>query len=412
MFSIVMANPTPQRTILHADLDAFFASVEVLDCPELRGKPVIVGGAPERRGVVAAASYEARAFGVRSAMSTRQALRLCPEAVLLPPRFDRYVEASRHVFAIFESYSPLVEPLSLDEAFLDLTGCERLLGPPEGVGRAIKDRVHRETGLVASVGIAPNKLLAKLASDLRKPDGFVVVRPGEEADFLADLPVGRLWGVGKVTQEALQKLGIALVRDLRQAPEDLLRRNFGPAGAAHLTAMAWGRDDRPVQPEGQAKSIGAETTFAEDVADAAELGRQLDLLVDRVAQRLRRHGLRASTARLKARYPDFATVTRSVALAAPACATSELRRVAREMLERRLGRAGRPLRLIGFTAAGLSRDGEGQIDLFGDPALARAERVDQLMDRLKAKHGAEAIAHGCLATARPRMAKARIEKPS
>jgi DNA polymerase-4 len=388
-----MTHPHPDRAILHVDMDAFFAAVEVLDDPMLRGKPVIVGGRPETRGVVAAASYEARAFGIHSAMSSWRAVKLCPRAVFLKPRGGRYSEVSRRLFAILESFTPLVEPLSIDEAFLDVSGCERLCGPAERIGRTIKRRIRDEIGLVASVGVAPNKFLAKLASDLEKPDGFVVIRPEQAADRIAGLPVSRIWGVGKVGQAALARLGIDTFADLRAAPPEVLARHFG-SSAEHLVRLAWGRDERPVEPESDAKSIGAETTFAADIGDDAELRRQLDRLVDKVSRRLRRHGLRAWTIQLKARYADFSTVTRAETLDTPTCATSTIRRVARELLERRLGRGGRALRLIGVSTSNFDAGGEGQLDLFGDPAGERSEHLDQLLDRLREKHGSAAITHG------------------
>jgi DNA polymerase-4 len=385
--------PAAGRAILHVDMDAFFASVETLDDPTLRGKPVIVGGRPESRGVVAAASYEARAFGIHSAMSSRRAVQLCPHAVFLAPRGARYAEISRHVFAILESFTPLVEPLSIDEAFLDVTGCRRLFGPPEAIGHAIKHRIREEIGLVASVGVAPNKFLAKLASDMEKPDGFVVIPADRAANLLADLPVSRIWGVGKVGRQALARLDIHTFRDLRDAPGDLIARHFG-LSAEHLLQLAWGRDERPVVPDSDAKSVGAETTFAADIADAAELRRQLDRLVDRVARRLRRHGLRAQTIHLKARYPDFTTVTRAATLETATCSTSIVRRTARDLLERRLERAGRSLRLIGVSVSGLTTGDAGQPDLFPDAAAERSERLDRLVDRLRDKHGPATITLG------------------
>lgn len=385
----------PRRTILHVDMDAFFASVEILDNPELRGRPVVVGGTPQGRGVVAAASYEARRYGIHSAMSARRAVTLCPHAVFLKPRGWRYRELSERVFAILGQYTPLVEPVSIDEAFLDVTGCERLFGDGPTVGREIKRRIREETGLVASVGVAPNKFLAKLASDLEKPDGFVVIREEDVADLLAPLPVGKLWGVGRVSQQTLARLGIHTVRDLREAPEDLLASRFG-SSAEHLRRLAWGIDDRPVITESEAKSYGAETTFAEDIADGEELGRRLDALVDRVAARLRRSGVRAQTVHLKARYPDFQTVMRAVTLRAPTCATATIRRAARELLERRLGRGGRPLRLIGVSLSNVVAQDEGQLDLFSEPEGDRSERLDFLIDQLRSKHGRDKIGHGFL----------------
>jgi DNA polymerase-4 len=381
------------RAILHIDMDAFFAAVEVLDNPALRGKPVIVGGTPEGRGVVAAASYEARRYGIRSAMSAWQARRRCPHAVFIRPRGRRYREVSERIFKIFRCYTPLVEPLSLDEAFLDVTGSLRLFGSAESIGCEIKRRIREEIGLTASVGVAPNKFLAKLASELEKPDGFVVITAQDAPRVLGDLPVGRLWGVGPKTQQELARLGIHKIRDLWACPLDLLENRFGPH-AHDLLRFARGEDDSPVHTDGESKSISAETTFARDIADAAELRRQLDGLADEVAQRLRREGLRAHTVTLKARYPDFTTVTRSLTLRSPTSLTVAIRDAARELLERRLGRAGRALRLVGVAAHNLTPAGEGQLELFHDPTEARQERVDRLLDELQDRFGPDTIKRG------------------
>jgi DNA polymerase-4 len=378
---------TPERSILHVDMDAFYASVEVLDDPSLRGRPVIVGGTPEGRGVVAAASYEARRFGVRSAMSAGQARRLCPEGVFLRGRMDRYLEVSRAVFAVFADVTPLVEPLSIDEAFLDVTGCRRLFGPAEGIGRRLKVRIRDEIGLTASVGLAPNKFLAKLASELEKPDGFVVIRPGREREILAPLPVGRLWGVGPVAEQALAAAGIVTVADLLAHPRQALLARFGDHGR-HLLELAVGHDDRPVVPVHEARSIGNETTFAEDIADGRQLQEVLDELADKVARRLRSHGLAARTVTVKARYPDFTTPTRSLTLPAPSAATVVLRDAARLLLAERLGRRGRPLRLLGVTASNLAPAGGGQGRLFADPGRQREEVLDQVVDRVHDRWGA------------------------
>jgi len=274
------------RSILHLDLDAFYASVEVLDRPELRGKPVIVGG-DERRGVVAAASYEARRFGVHSAMPTATAKRLCPKGIFLPVRMSRYGEMSDTVFAIYRRFSPLVEPLSIDEAFLDVTGCERLFGSAKEVARKIKAAVREETGLTVSAGVAPNKFLAKIASDLGKPDGLTVVPLGGEHDFLDPLPVGKLWGVGKVTEEALLGRGIRTIGDLRRSSRETLVRTFGAHGE-HLHELSHGLDDRPVETEREAKSVGHEDTYDHDLRDRGAMRRELLSLADRVSSRERR----------------------------------------------------------------------------------------------------------------------------
>ena len=251
--------------IIHADMDAFYASVEERDRPELVGKPVIVGGSPEKRGVVSAANYVARKYGVHSAMPAVTARRLCPQGIYLPPRIDYYAEVSRQIRDIFERFTPLVEPLSLDEAFLDVTGSENLFGPAVEIGRQIKQAIRQELRLVVSVGVAPNKFLAKIASDLKKPDALVVVEPDKVQEFLDPLPVERLWGVGKQSSKVFQRLGIRTIGQLRQCPLDVLQARFGSSGE-HLWNLAHGRDDRPVVPEREAKSISNETTFEHDIS--------------------------------------------------------------------------------------------------------------------------------------------------
>lgn len=375
-----------ERQILHVDMDAFYAAVEVLDDPSLAGRPVVVGGTPAGRGVVAAASYEARRFGVHSAMSAARARQLCPTGVFRRPRMQRYVDVSGQILAILQEYTPLVEPLSIDEAFLDVTGCERLFGSAAAIGRTIKDRVRREVGLTASVGVAPNKFLAKLASDLEKPDGFVVIEAAAARDTLAALPVRKLWGVGEVSERELRRHGIRTIGDLARAPRSLLAGCFGEH-AAQLLDLAAGRDDRPVIPAHEAKSIGNEVTFAADIADPEELRGVLDLLAEKVAWRLRRHGLRGRTVTVKARFPDFATHTRSETLQQTTCSTATIRAVARELLERRLDRRGRPLRLVGVTVSQLEGRAAVQGELFSDPTGAREAALDSLVDRVRDRFG-------------------------
>jgi DNA polymerase-4 len=369
-------------------MDAFYAAVEVLDDPTLQGKPVIVGGTPEGRGVVSAASYEARAFGVRSAMSAARAVKLCPAGVFLRGRMDRYAEVSQQIFAVFRDYTPLVEPLSIDEAFLDVTGCRRLFGPPVRIGRQIKQRIASEVGLVASVGLAANKFLAKLASDLEKPDGFVVIRPGQERELLAALPVEKLWGVGQVAAARLHEQGIVKVSDLLAAPREDLVQRFGPH-MDHLLALAVGHDERPVIPVHAAKSIGNETTFSRDIADADHLREILNHLADKVARRLRAAGLLAGTLTLKARYPDFTTHTRSLTLAVPTDGEVEIRRQAQRLLAKNLRRRGRALRLIGITAANFTRTAPLQSELFPDPAQQRNRTLDRVLDDVRGRFGAK-----------------------
>jgi DNA polymerase-4 len=370
-------------------MDAFYASVEVLDDPSLRGRPVIVGGTPEGRGVVAAASYEARKFGVHSAMSAARARQLCPEGVFIRPRPDRYFEVSGAIMAILRGYTPLVEPLSIDEAFLDVSGCRRLLGTPPVIAADIKRRIRAETGLTASVGAAANKFLAKLASDLEKPDGLVVIGPGEGRARIAALPIERLWGVGKVASVQLREAGCATIDDLLRLDAAWLEARFGPH-VHHLRELAAGIDDRPVVPTHEAKSVGNEVTFAEDIADAAQLRTVCDELADKVARRLRADDLRARTVVLKARYPDFTTLTRSVTLPEATSGGVEIRDAARDLLEQRLGRGRRPLRLLGVTAANLVQPGGGpaaQGSLFGEPGRERNQRLDRVLDEVSGRFG-------------------------
>ena len=376
----------PARAILHIDMDAFYASVEVLDDPSLAGKPVMVGGTPEGRGVIAAASYEAREYGVHSAMSAARAVRVCPDGIFLRGRMDRYAEISGQIFAICEDYTPLIEPLSIDEAFLDVTGSRRLFGSAEKVGRTIKERILAEIGLVASVGLAANKFLAKLASDLEKPDGFVVILPGEARALLASLPIGKLWGVGKVAEKQMHQFGIRKVGDLLAVPPELLIEQFGDH-AAHLLKLAVGHDERPVIPVHEAKSIGNETTFREDIGDAGHLQAIVDHLAAKVGRRLRSHGFMARTVTLKARYSDFTTHTRSETLRCPSDSSVDLRDAARGLLSDKLGRRGRPLRLVGVTASNLVCQGEGQGQLFPDPGRERDRKLDRIMDRVHGKFG-------------------------
>ncbi|MFC4019518.1 DNA polymerase IV [Micromonospora sp. GCM10011542] len=309
--------------ILHVDMDAFFASVEVRHRPELRGRPVVVGGVGPR-GVVSSASYEARRYGVRSAMPTSRARALCPHAVYLPPDFAAYTAASRAVMQIFRDVTPLVEPLSLDEAFLDVTGARRLFGSPAAIARLIRRRVAEEQGITCSVGVAPSKFVAKLGSTRAKPDGLLVVPAGQVLDFLHPLPVDALWGVGEKAAESLRRLGLATVGDLAEAPLGMVRRAVGEASAEHLHELAWGRDPRRVSPEHVDKSIGAEVTFDADVGDPLEIRRTLLALSEKVGVRLRRSEQVGRTVSLKVRLADFRTVNRSRTLGVPTDTAREM----------------------------------------------------------------------------------------
>ena len=289
--------------VLHADMDAFFASVEIRDQPELRGKPVIVAGGG--RGVVLSATYEARAYGVRSAMPTARALRVCPRAILVPPRRGEYAAASREIMGIFRAVTPLVEPLSLDEAFLDVSGALRRLGPPARIAALIRAQVHEQHGITCSVGVAPSKFIAKLASARCKPDGLLVVPAAEVLAFLHPLPVQALWGVGDRAAQTLARLGLRTVGDIAQTPAATLKREFGAAVGTHLASLAWAKDDRPVVPHTAEKSIGAEETFPEDVADPDVIRRELLRLSERTARSLRSSGYAARTIVVKLRLANF-----------------------------------------------------------------------------------------------------------
>ena len=372
--------------ILHVDMDAFYASVEERDRPELVGKPVIVGGTPEGRGVVAAANYVARKFGVHSAMPAVTAHRLCPHGVFLRPRMEYYAEVSDQFRAIFEKYTPLVEPLSLDEAFLDVTGSERLFGPAKDIGRMIKQEIREHLRLVASVGVAPNKFLAKIASDLKKPDGFVVVEPDRVPEFLDPLPVGRLWGVGKVTGQVFEKLGIHRIGQLRRMPVELLRHHFGSSGD-HLGELAQGIDERPVVPEQEAKSISHETTFAKDLEDPEIMRAWLLELSEQVGCRLRRHRLKGRTVHLKVRFGDFHTITRAQTLSQPTNVTQEIWQTAAQMFAERLPARRLQIRLLGVGMSGFEHPAMVQLSLFPEVENERQARLDEVADQIKEKFG-------------------------
>jgi DNA polymerase-4 len=323
--------PRAQPDILHLDLDAFFASVEQRDRPELAGRPVIVGGLGGR-GVVAAASYEARRFGVHSATPMARARRACPDGVFLAPRFDAYVEASRQVMAILRSVTPLVEPLSLDEAFLDVAGARRTEGTGPEIAAALRTRIRAEVRLTASVGVATTKLVAKLASDMAKPDGLLVVEPGTELDLLHPLPVRRLWGVGPATQQKLADLGVTTIGELAEVPEATLCTALGDAVGSHLHALANNRDERAVEPDRRTKSIGHEETFAVDRTDRVGLERDVARMAERVAMRLRGAHLAARTVAIKVRYHDFRTITRSHTAPEATDVAADIGRRARDLL--------------------------------------------------------------------------------
>jgi len=370
-------------------MDAFFASVEQRDRAELRGVPVIVGG-PVRRGVVSAASYEARRFGVHSAMPMAEAVRRCPEAVVVRPDFARYAEASDRIMAVFRRFSPLVEPLSLDEAFLDMTGTAALLGEPAEVARRIRREVRDATGgLTVSVGASCTKYVAKVASDFRKPDGLTIVPPGEVAAFLERLPVSRLWGVGEKTLPRFAALGLRTIGDVARAPIAMLEAELGSLGP-HVFRLANGDDDRPVVPERDARSIGNETTLAEDVTGEESLARLLAPLADRVARRLRRNGLAARGVRVKLKTDAFRLHTRQARLAAPTDTAGELASAAQALLPE--FDLGARFRLVGIAAYDLeSVEAAGQLELFADPRHERARRLDRAVDAVRERFGDGAL---------------------
>jgi DNA polymerase IV len=379
-------------SILHLDLDAFFASVEQLADPSLRGKPVVVGGLGNR-GVVAAASYEARTFGIGSAMPMARARRACPHAVFLPPRFDAYSDASRQVMAVLRDVTPLVEPLSLDEAFLDVAGAARSLGSGPEIGARLRRRVRDETGLTASVGAASTKLLAKLASDLAKPDGLLVVEPGTELEFLHPLPVTRLWGVGPATRRKLDDFGVTSVGDLAGIPESSLVRALGASAGAHLHALAWNRDDRAVEPDRVTKSIGHEETFAQDRTDRDGLERDALRMADAVASRLRSSSKTARTVQLKVRFRDFRTITRAHTLPTPTDLALEIGDTARTLL--RGVDLDEGIRLLGVSVSQLDDEVavQGRLDL-GDGTVGPPpdrQALEDALESVRERFGADAV---------------------
>lgn len=389
------------RWILHIDMDAFYAAVEQRDYPAYRGRPVIVGADPQSgrgRGVVSAASYEARAFGIHSAMPISQAYRQCPQGVFLPVQMSRYQAVSAHIFQIFNRYTDLVEPLSLDEAFLDVTGSLRLFGPAEIIGRRIQAEIRVETGLGASVGIAANKFVAKVASDLRKPNGFVVVLPGQESGFLQALPIERLWGVGPKTAGRLRRMGLTTIGEVADQSTLELVAAFGQLGA-HLWELAQGIDMREVIPEEPARSVGAETTFSEDTADPARIRQTILALSEQVARCLRVDAIQASALTLKLRDETFRTQTRSVSLSEPTDQPQDLYRTALMLLER-LPSSGRKVRLLGVTVSNLSdpRGSWQQLSLELNPVSIKRRRLTEAVDRIQTRFGKGAIRPGSLLT--------------
>lgn len=407
---------------MHVDMDAFFASVEQLDHPEYKGHPVIVGGLSSR-GVVATASYEARKFGVHSAMPISRAKKLCPHGIYVYPNMARYKEISHIIHKVMEEFTPIIEPLSLDEAFLDVTGITHKFTGPKALGRAIKDRVFEETGLIISAGLAPNKFLAKLASDLDKPDGLVVIPYGKECESLANFPIKRIWGVGPSTERRLKDGGFTLIKDVQALPDEKPLVPYVGNQARRIWELARGIDERPVEPDRQIQSVGNEETYESDVEDPAVIDLELHYFANRVAKRLRKYGLMGHTVSIKVRYNDFKTVSRQKRLDS---ATDQERiiyetsvllwnKLMRDTLSVKqeeqevMGATPRPkfdnsilevpvkpIRLLGVTVSGLSTEGIVQDDLFSIEADKKDEKLSIVLDSLASKFGEGAIMSGAL----------------
>ena len=375
-------------------MDAFYAAIEQRDHPELRGKPVVVGGSGGR-GVVSAASYEARRFGIHSAMPGRRAAQLCPDAVFVRSRIEHYAGIGRQVREIFHRFTPLVQPLSLDEAFLDVSGSKRLYGDAETIGRAIKSSIKEELDLTASVGVAPLKFVAKIASDLNKPDGFLVVGNGQVQSFLDPLPIARLWGVGRVGQQKLERIGIHRVGDIRTRTCDDMQRRFGGWGE-HLWRLANGIDARKVVPDRNAKQISHERTFSDDISDEEMLRAVVCFLCEQVARRLRRSERQTRTVSIKYRREDFRTFSRSTSLDQPTDETNVILQAANEMLADMRRTQPRPVRLVGVSVGSLvDRGTPKQLDLFESAEERAAKKgLDQVVDDLANKIGPSAVYRG------------------
>lgn len=364
-FLAIFRNVNSERRIIHIDMDAFYAAVEQRDNPDLAGRPVIVGGPPHSRGVVATCSYEARRFGVHSAMASARAARICPEAVFLPPRFPVYRRISLQIRALFRRFTDLVEPLSLDEAFLDVTENKPGIPSATEVAHTIKNLIREQTGLSASAGVSYNKFLAKVASDWRKPDGLTVVRPRQAAAFIAGLPIGKFFGVGPVTERRMHELGIHVGADLLRYSREEMVRLFGKAGLFYFD-IARGIDERPVCPDWERKSLGKETTLAEDIGDRQKMLSILEDLGSRVEQLMEAADLQGHTLTLKVRYADFTTVTRSISFRRPLCRVADVRPYIKELLAR-TGAGERKVRLLGLTFSNFRRDAVGSEDQLSLP---------------------------------------------
>ena len=383
------------RVVLHLDMDAFYAAVEVRENPELAGKPLIIGH-NGKRGVVSTCSYEARKFGVHSAMPSVTAARLCPDAIWLPGRMDLYVEVSRRLRRILDEEAPVVEPLSIDEAFLDMTGLAKDLVHGAAIARKLKDRIRAEERLTASVGVAPNKFLAKLASDLEKPDGLVVFPIEDVEPRLWPLPVRKLWGVGPKSAEVLHRGGLRTIGDIARLTEASLAALVGPGMAAHLHALAHGRDDRPVHAHQEAKSISEERTYGDDLTDPGTIDRELLARAEGVARTLRREGLAARTVHLKIRTGDFTTATRALTLHDPTDLADSIVEAARTMYRERIDLHGWGVRLIGVGVSGLLAAGSAPAPLFPDADTERARKLAETQDAVNDKLGEDVVTRASL----------------
>jgi DNA polymerase-4 len=379
------------RCIFHIDLDAFFVSVEQVLNPKLKGKPVIVGGDPERRGVVASASYEARPFGIHAGMPSSKARRLCPQAIFIRSHFSLYKDVSAKFMKILSDFSPRREPLGLDEAYLDVTGCEEPYGSPRKLALTIKERIHKELEITASVGIATCKVVAKIASDLCKPDGLLEIAPGEEQAFLNPLPVAKLPGVGKKTEQALKEMGITTIGELASLPLDTIKGQFGATGAV-IHSYARGVDDREVEAPSEAKSISQELTFARDTQDRNFLEATLHNLCQEVCQELRSQNKRAKCVAIKLRYADFKTITRQVILREASNVTKVIFATAQQLLTKALAEREKPIRLIGVRISSLVGEGK-QLHMF-DSGTKKPEHLDKAIDKIRSKYGSTAIKTG------------------
>ncbi len=376
--------------IIHVDMDAFFAAIEIRDNPELEGKPVIIGGSnPQKRGVVSTASYAARRFGVKSAMPLIEAYRRCPEGIFLDGNMSKYEMVSRELMQILASFTPLVEPLSLDEAFLDISGCEGLFGTPEEIAHKIKREIKNKLGLVASLGVAPNKFLAKLASDLEKPDGLVVIPPDRIREVLDNLPVERLWGVGEKTASVLRERGINFIGQVARMEMKFLEAQLGNAGCL-IWHLAQGIDDRPVEPEHDIKSVGRENTFLEDICDLNYLEAVLCSLAEDVGRRLRKKGLGGKVVTVKLRFKSFKTITRRRTLPEKTCWGTDIYKAGKEILARE-DLKGSYIRLIGISVSGLGKVNSNQPKLFSSDKKKKEEQMTATIDKLKNKYGDKII---------------------